>query len=47
MNCRAFRGQELCGIGIGECCKGAPTCVRGCPPSAQEIVHALRDAIEA
>jgi uncharacterized protein (DUF362 family) len=44
-NGQAFRGQELCGIGIGECCNGAPTCVHGCPPSAQDIVHALRAAI--
>lgn len=45
-NGQAFRGQELDGVGVGECCRGARVCVHGCPPSAQDILRVLRAEIE-
>ena len=37
-----FRGQELDGLGIGTCCRGCSQCVKGCPPSAEDILQALQ-----
>ncbi len=44
-NGQGFRGRKPDGIGIGSCCAGAAQCVPGCPPSAQAIVHALKQQI--
>ena len=38
---QGWRGKEIDGLGIGECCRGARHCVRGCPPSAAAITEAL------
>ena len=41
-----FRGQELDGLGIGNCCRGCSQCVKGCPPSAIDIVRALEEQLD-
>ena len=40
---QGFQGKQIEGLGIGKCCKGAATCVMGCPPTAEQIVEALED----
>lgn len=35
---QGYQKKELAGIGIGSCCSGAESYVRGCPPSAREIL---------
>lgn len=39
---QGWAGTSLEGLGIGKCCRGASSCVMGCPPTAESIVHALR-----
>ena len=39
---QAFQGQSLEGIGIGRCCAGAACPVKGCPPTAEDILRALK-----
>ena len=39
---QGFQGQRFEGIGIGRCCSGASCTVPGCPPSALDILKALR-----
>ena len=39
---QGWRGASFRGIGIGNCCSGADTCVRGCPPTAEDILKQLR-----
>ena len=38
---QGWRQKAVNGIGIGNCCRGAEVCVKGCPPTAQEIRAAL------
>lgn len=38
---QGFRGKEFEGLGIGNCCKGASYCVRGCPPTGRDVMEAL------
>ncbi|MDO5377167.1 MAG: DUF362 domain-containing protein [Clostridia bacterium] len=40
---QGFRGKAVDGLGIGVCCSCASSCVRGCPPSAQDILKALQE----
>ena len=40
---QGWRGQELNGLGIGNCCHGAENCVHGCPPTAEDVARALAD----
>ena len=40
---QGFQGQSLEGIGIGRCCAGASCPVKGCPPTAQAVLSALRE----
>ena len=40
---QGWRGRLLDGLGIGNCCRGAETCVKGCPPTAEEVAQALTD----
>ncbi len=40
---QAYRGKTLDGIGIGACCSGATCSVKGCPPTAQEILKILKE----
>lgn len=36
---QGYQGKELTGIGIGSCCSGADKFVKGCPPSARDILE--------
>lgn len=38
---QGFQGKELTGIGIGVCTKGAHKFIKGCPPTASEIIKEL------
>ncbi len=38
---QGWQGKELDGLGIGRCCRGAGTCVMGCPPTAEAIAKQL------
>ncbi|MCR5356609.1 MAG: DUF362 domain-containing protein [Lachnospiraceae bacterium] len=40
---QGYQGKELNGIGIGRCCRGAKTCIMGCPPTADAILEHLRE----
>ncbi len=40
---QGWQGQELPGLGIGKCCRGAAQWVPGCPPTAEAIAKALAD----
>ena len=40
---QGFQGKTFDGFGVGRCCKGASTCVMGCPPTAEQIANALED----
>ena len=42
---QGWQGKTLQGIGIGKCCRGAETCVMGCPPTAEAIGNALEDLV--
>ena len=38
---QGWRGKKLDGLGIGNCCQGASQCVKGCPPTAGDIIEEL------
>ena len=38
---QGWREETPCGLGIGNCCRGATVSVPGCPPTAEAIVRAL------
>lgn len=38
---QGWKNKEFDGLGIGSCCNGAARQVLGCPPSAEDILHAL------
>ena len=40
---QGWQGKTLQGIGIGKCCRGAETCVMGCPPTAEAIAKRLEE----
>ena len=40
---QGFRGKSIDGIGIGNCCLGAAECVKGCPPTATDVVNMFRN----
>lgn len=40
---QGWRGQELDGLGVGNCCRGARACVKGCPPTAEAIAAFLEE----
>ena len=40
---QGWKGQKLDGLGIGKCCRGAETCVMGCPPTAEKVAQALQE----
>ena len=40
---QGFRGKDIRGIGIGNCCRGADCCVQGCPPTALDVEALLRE----
>lgn len=35
---QGFRGKTIAGVGIGNCCLGADQCVKGCPPTAEDVI---------
>ena len=39
---QGWRGKQVEGLGVGNCCSSASNCVRGCPPAAADILSALR-----
>lgn len=39
---QGYRGKSIQGIGIGNCCRGAGQWVKGCPPTAGDVVEMLR-----
>ena len=43
---QGWRGQSWDGLGIGNCCMGASCCVRGCPPTARQILDKLEEMQE-
>lgn len=38
---QGFRGKKFEGPGIGNCCRGASCCVKGCPPTGRDVMDAL------
>ncbi|TDO94867.1 uncharacterized protein (DUF362 family) [Halanaerobium saccharolyticum] len=40
---QGYQGEKISGIGIGSCCSGADSFVKGCPPSAREILDFLEE----
>ncbi|MBP8989833.1 MAG: DUF362 domain-containing protein [Clostridia bacterium] len=43
---QAFKGKELCGIGIGSCALGCTDALPGCPPDGRAIVDFLESLID-
>ena len=41
---QAYRGKSIKGLGVGNCCAGADCCVKGCPPTASDVLAMLRAA---
>ncbi len=41
---QGWRGQTPDALGIGNCCSGAARCVKGCPPTAEDVLNTLREA---
>ncbi|MDR1962368.1 MAG: DUF362 domain-containing protein [Planctomycetaceae bacterium] len=39
---QGFRGEQLTGIGVGNCTQGCKYSIPGCPPSAVNIIQALK-----
>ena len=39
---QGWRGQTPDALGIGNCCAGAARCVKGCPPTAADVLNTLR-----
>lgn len=39
---QGWKGKKFEGLGIGNCCAGATTCVKGCPPTAKAVADALK-----
>jgi uncharacterized protein (DUF362 family) len=40
---QGWKGKAFEGLGIGKCCSGAERNVKGCPPSAEDILNAIRE----
>ncbi|RAK12720.1 uncharacterized protein (DUF362 family) [Halanaerobium saccharolyticum] len=40
---QGYQGEKISGIGIGSCCSGADSFVKGCPPSARAILDFLEE----
>ena len=38
---QGWKNKSFDGLGIGNCCSGASRCVKGCPPSAADIIKQL------
>jgi hypothetical protein len=42
---QGFRGKKVGGIGVGKCTAGCDRSLKGCPPSAADIVAFLREEV--
>lgn len=40
---QGYRGKNITGLGIGNCCAGADRCARGCPPTASDVLNLFRE----
>lgn len=40
---QGWKGKEFDALGIGSCCSGASRCVKGCPPTAQDVARVLEE----
>ncbi len=40
---QGWRGLSPEGLGVGNCCRGAAECVRGCPPTAEAVARKLEE----
>ena len=40
---QGWKGKEFDGLGVGNCCRNASRCVKGCPPTAEAVANALQD----
>ena len=40
---QSWRGKQLPGLGVGNCCLGAEDCIRGCPPTPEAILARFRE----
>lgn len=40
---QGWKGKTFEGLGVGACCSGARECVRGCPPTGNDVVKALEN----
>jgi coenzyme F420-reducing hydrogenase gamma subunit len=40
---QGYQGEDFAGVGIGSCCSGTDKNVKGCPPSAKEILNFLAE----
>lgn len=38
---QGWRGKPFSGLGIGNCCRGADHCVKGCPPTGNDVAEAI------
>lgn len=44
---QGWRGKEFDGLGIGNCCRNATVCVKGCPPTGNDVAKAIEQAYNA
>jgi len=40
---QGWKGKEIPGLGIGNCCRGAENCVKGCPPTGNDVAKAIEE----
>jgi hypothetical protein len=43
---QGYRGKSGTGIGVGACARGFAVSVRGCPPTAREIIEAIARIVQ-
>lgn len=39
---QGWKGKEVPCMGVGNCCKNAAVCVKGCPPSGKDVAEAIK-----
>lgn len=44
---QGWKGKEVPGLGIGNCCRGAQCYVKGCPPTGNDVAKAIEEANSA
>ena len=40
---QGYKGKTIEGLGVGNCCKNSTKWVKGCPPTAEDVLHALEE----